>query len=82
MAIIRKEKFDYQAELDRHMCEGCNKLYAGGRVLTGYHCTMYAARKAPKIMIDANECAHNYRRRPIKKFVRVGQGRGSQGGNL
>jgi len=79
MAILRKETFDYEAELARPMCEGCNKLYAGGRILTGWKCTAYRTR--PSLFVKADECPMNYRRRQISKFVRVGQGRGSQGGN-
>jgi len=80
-ASLQRKQFDYEAEMERHMCEGCNKVYAGGRVLTGYICTMYAARKAPKIMIEADECPHNYRRKRLGGKVRVGQGKGYQGGN-
>jgi len=79
--MIRKQ-FDYEAELKRPMCQGCDKLYAGGRVLTGWICTMYAARMAPKMMREANECPHNYRRRKAGGKVRVGQGKGRSGGNL
>lgn len=80
MRIQRKEKFDYDAELARHMCAGCNKALGGGRTLMGYVCTMYN-RQAPKIMREANECPQNYRRRRIGGKVRVGQGKGFQGGN-
>ena len=68
----RREQFDYEAEMARHMCEGCNKVHGGGRTLLGYVCTMYN-RKAPKMMIDANECPHNYRRKRLTGKVRVGQ---------
>ena len=79
--VVRREQFDYEAELARHMCEGCNKAHGGGRTLLGYVCTMYN-RVAPKMFRDANECPHNYRRRKlVVGKVRVGQGRTSQGGN-
>lgn len=81
-ASMQKKQFDYEAELKRPMCQGCNKLYGGGRTLLGWVCTMYAARKAPKMMIEADECPHNYRRRRIVKGkIHVGQGKTRAGGN-
>jgi hypothetical protein len=87
---MQRKQFDYEAELARPMCQGCNKYNVEGvrfirisdeKLLVGNYCTMYAARKAPKIMIEADECPHNYRRRRAGGKVRVGQGKGYQGGN-
>ena len=78
---MQRVQFDYEAELARHMCEGCNKPYGGGRILTGYVCTMYD-RRPPQMYIDANECPHNTRRRKIVRGkVHVGQGKTKAGGN-
>jgi hypothetical protein len=69
---MQRVQFDYEAEEARHMCAGCNKALGGGRTLLGYVCTMYN-RKAPKIMVEADECPQNYRRRKIGRRGRVGQ---------
>jgi hypothetical protein len=80
-ASMQRVQFDYEAELARHMCEGCNKVHGGGRTLTGYVCTMYNY-VPPKMFRDANECPHNYRRRKlVRGKVHVGQGKTKAGGN-
>lgn len=71
-----RETFDYEAEQARHMCAGCDKAHGGGRTMLGYVCTMYD-RKAPKMMLDANECPHNYRR--VRAGGKVRQGQQKQG---
>ena len=79
--IVQKQKIDYEYEANRHMCEGCSKLHGGGRVLTGYVCTMYNY-VAPSMYLRANECPANPRRRPINTGkVHVGQGKTKAGGN-
>jgi len=69
---MQRIQFDYEAEMARPMCEGCNKVHGGGRVLTGYVCTMYNYRP-PMMFIEADECPHNYRRKRLTGKVRVGQ---------
>jgi len=66
MRVQRKEVFDYEKEANRHMCEGCNKC-------------IYVT--PPSVYVRANECPHNVKRRRIGGKVRVGQGKGFQGGN-
>jgi len=78
--MVKKDSIDYDHEETRPMCEGCESLYAGGRILTGWKCMAYASR--PSMYVRANECPRNSRaRRPAWQKVRVGQGRTSQGGN-
>lgn len=74
----RAPAFNYQAELDRHMCEGCNKR--SGTLID--YCKMYN-RVPPTMYIKADECPHNYRRRQIVLGkVHVGQGKTKAGGNM
>ena len=91
-SIMKKEMFDYEAEENRPMCEGCNKLLdesehrffrvSDDKLIVGNYCGMYARKHAPKMMLDANECPQNYRRRRIiRGKVHVGQGKTKAGGN-
>jgi len=81
-SIMAKQAIDYEYELTRHMCEGCNKVHGGGRTLTGYICTMWNAQVKPGMYVRANECPMNPRKRKVVTGkVRVGQGRTKQGGN-
>lgn len=78
--MLKKDSIDYDHEENRHMCEGCSGLYAGGRILTGYKCTSYLT--APSMYVRANECPRNPRaRRPGFVKVHVGQGKTKAGGN-
>lgn len=79
-SMMAKVKIDYDYEASRPMCIGCNKLFAGGRILTGYKCMAYLHR--PSMYVRADECPMNPRIRPVVTGkVRVGQGRTKQGGN-
>jgi len=80
-SIMQKQKIDYDYEATRPMCEGCNKLHGGGRVMTGYICTMYNY-VVPSMYLRANECPRNPRKRTGKvEKVHVGQGKTRAGGN-
>jgi hypothetical protein len=71
---MRQPAFDYEAEMARHMCAGCNKAHAGGRILTGYFCTMRFNGVIPRMHLEANECPMNYRRKRLTgRKVLVGQ---------
>jgi len=82
MAKVRsKSGIDYEYEATRPMCEGCNKLHGGGRVMTGYVCTMYNY-SAPGMYVRADECPANARKRPAKYAkIHAGQGKTKAGGN-
>lgn len=85
----KQEKFDYKAELDWQMFEGCNKATMVRiidsapvkEIIVEVKCSMYDHRP-PAMYVTANECPHNKRRRKINKKGRVGQGKGRSGGNL
>lgn len=84
-SIMKQEKFDYEAELTRHMCEGCVSANKRADIHSNmnlrYVCNAYAT--APSMYVRADECPRNPRRRQlIKGKVRVGQGKGRSGGNL
>ena len=76
-SIMAKAKIDYDYEATRHMCEGCAKLWAGGRVLTGYVCTIFVTK--PGLYLRANQCPMNKRIVP-KGNVKVRVGQQKQGG--
>ena len=80
-SIEQKQKIDYEFESSRHMCEGCEKAHGGGRVMTGYICTVYNY-VAPGMYLRANECPVNARKRPVRSIkIHVGQGKSRAGGN-
>ena len=64
MAIKRREQFDYEAEMKRPMCQGCEAC-------------IYAA--VPSMYARANECPHNVRRRPLNTGRKVLVGQQKQG---
>jgi len=80
MAVKAKVKIDYAYHAARHMCEGCNKLHGGGRVMTGYVCTAYQTQ--PSMYVRANQCPMNLRIKEAKSTkIHVGQGKTKAGGN-
>lgn len=80
--LIEKVKIDYDWHKTRHMCDGCNKVYAGGRTLLGFICTMWNNRTIPGMYVRADQCPMNPRLKPLKgPKTHVGQGKTKAGGN-